>query len=183
MAELVIATSDSIEELTAKYWQYDAAEEKLAKDYVDTVIAKGDVLIRIKSKLGHGNWMPWLIEQGISQQSAWQYTYIAERMAVISNHYPSSDLKKALPRATSIKQIIELLDRQPRDFNKEFEKLMERFSESSVAVLKAGREVAEFLREYRDELTEVKLDKKLVDLIEAAELMFSSLKERIHYDV
>jgi hypothetical protein len=78
--------------------------EKLARERIVAARETGDLLIRLKSLIGHGNWQAGVEAQcGISRRTACDYINIAENWAIIE---PLIDPKRRPAAVLSLKSIL-----------------------------------------------------------------------------
>jgi hypothetical protein len=78
--------------------------EKLARERIAAAKETGDLLIQLKSLIGHGKWQTWVKAQcGMSRRTAWDYMTIAENWTIIE---PLIDPKRRPAAVLSLKSIL-----------------------------------------------------------------------------
>jgi hypothetical protein len=78
-----IEKSNSLTDLAARIRAEDETIRRVEKDNVQRKMAIGDMLNEAKEQLGHGEWMPWLKDTGLSQRTANKYMRLAKNRKVI----------------------------------------------------------------------------------------------------
>jgi Protein of unknown function (DUF3102) len=88
-----ITISNSLADLAARIKAEHEAVGHAMKRGLGHAIAAGEMLIEAKSRLAHGQWLPWLDSCGVSERLAQRYIRLARNRAVIeANPTPVSDL-------------------------------------------------------------------------------------------
>jgi hypothetical protein len=88
-----ISISNSLADLAHRIKAEHEAVGHAMKRGLGHAIAAGEMLIEAKSRLAHGQWLPWLDSCGVSERLAQRYIRLARNRAVIeANPTPVSDL-------------------------------------------------------------------------------------------